>query len=110
MPSAPASAAGGGMPTSSSLPTSTVEISVRCTDLADKDLMSKSDPMCVMFMQRQGHWLEIGRTEMIKDTLNPSWEKKFVVDYSFEERQVVKFEIYDWDNDSNKLSHQDFLG
>jgi len=110
MPSAPASAAGGGMPTSNSLPTSTVEISVRCTDLADKDLMSKSDPMCVMFMQKQGQWLEIGRTEMIKDTLNPSWEKKFVVDYSFEERQVVKFEIYDWDNDSNKLSNQDFLG
>ena len=110
MPSAPASAAGGGMPTSNSLPTSTVEISVRCTDLADKDLMSKSDPICVMFMQKQGQWLEIGRTEMIKDTLNPSWEKKFVVDYSFEERQVVKFEIYDWDNDSNKLSHQDFLG
>merc|ERR1711935_1296012 len=52
------------------------------------------------FMQRQGKWFEIGRTEMIKDTLNPSWEKKLVVDYSFEERQVVKFEIYDWDVES----------
>ena len=95
MPPAPATAAGGPGMASDLLPTSTVEISVRCTDLADKDLLSKSDPICVMFMQRQGKWFEIGRTEMIKDTLNPAWEKKFIVNYSFEERQVVKFEIYD---------------
>ena len=63
-----------------------------------------------MFMQKQGQWHEVGRTEMIKDTLNPAWEKRFVVDYSFEERQVVKFEIYDWDMDSNSLSNHDFLG
>ena len=111
MPSAPSAPGGPGFdPSSTSLPTSTVEISVRCTDLADKDLMSKSDPICVMFMQKQGKWFEIGRTEMIADTLNPSWEKKFVVDYSFEERQVVKFEIYDWDVDSKLLSDHDFLG
>jgi len=110
MPSAPATAAGGPGMASDLLPTSTVEISVRCTDLADKDLLSKSDPICVMFMQRQGKWFEIGRTEMIKDTLNPSWEKKFIVNYSFEERQVVKFEIYDWDVESKILSHHDFLG
>ena len=34
-----------------SMPTSTVEISVRCTGLADKDVMSKSDPLCVMYFQ-----------------------------------------------------------
>jgi len=111
MPSAPSAPGGPGFdPSSTSLPTSTVEISVRCTDLADKDVMSKSDPICVMFIQKQGKWFEIGRTEMIADTLNPSWEKKFVVDYSFEERQVVKFEIYDWDVDSKLLSDHDFLG
>ena len=111
MPSAPSAPGGPGFqPGSNSLPTSTVEVSVRCTNLADKDLMSKSDPICVMFMQRQGKWFEIGRTEMIKDTLNPSWEKKFIVDYSFEERQVIKFEVYDWDMDSKALSDHDFLG
>ena len=46
----------------------------------------------------------------MQDTLNPSWEKKFIVDYSFEERQVIKFEIYDWDEKSNNLSNHDFLG
>jgi len=33
-----------------------------------------------------------------------------VLDYSFEERQAVKFEIYDVDTKSTKLSKQDFLG
>ena len=97
-------------PQASILPTSTVELSVRCTDLADKDLLSKSDPLCVLFMQKQGQWCEIGRTEMLKDTLNPSWEKKFVLDYSFEERQLLKFEVYDLDSASQRLSNHDFLG
>ena len=110
MPSAPPSMTSSSLPQSTSLPTSTVELSVKCTDLADKDLLSKSDPMCVMFIQRNGQWYEIGRTETIQDTLNPAWEKKFVVDYSFEERQVVKFEVYDSDSQSNNLSHHDFLG
>jgi hypothetical protein len=97
------------------LPTSQVELSVRCEKLCDMDVMSKSDPICVMFMRPRGArqpntWVEVGRTEMIRDTLDPEFQKKFVVDYSFEERQVVKFEIYDWDNESNHLSAQDFLG
>jgi len=109
VPSAPPSFTSS-LPQSTSLPTSTVELSVRCTDLADKDYLSKSDPMCVMFMQRNGQWYEVGRTEIIQDNLSPSWAKKFVVDYSFEERQVVKFEVYDSDSQSNNLNHHDFLG
>lgn len=88
---------------------------MKCEDLCDKDLLSKSDPMCVMFMKPKGNpgcaaWVEVGRTEVIMDNLNPEFNKKFVVDYSFEERQPVKFEIYDWDEESNKLSVHDFLG
>ena len=107
MPSAPSMTSPG---PAAALPTSTVELSIRCSDLADKDLLSKSDPVCVLFMQKQGNWFEIGRTEMIKDSLNPAWEKRFVVDYSFEERQMVKFEIYDFDSQSNRLNSHDFLG
>ena len=33
------------------LPTSTVEVSIRCTDLCDRDIMSKSDPLCVVFQK-----------------------------------------------------------
>ncbi len=93
------------------MPTSTLEISVKCSKLADQDVLSKSDPFCVMYMKSQtGEWVEIGRTEVIMDNLNPEWHKKFVVAYSFEERQEVKFEVYDKDDNSNVLSSHDFLG
>lgn len=95
------------------LPTSTLEIRVRCDNLSDQDVFSKSDPFCVMFQKPRGqntHWVEIGRTETIMNNLNPEWQTKFVVNYSFEERQEVKFEVYDWDRNSRNLSSHDFLG
>jgi Ca2+-dependent lipid-binding protein len=51
-------------------------------------------------------WVEIGRTETSKDSHSPQWEKKFVVNYSFEERQKVKLEIYDSDKKSGRLEEQ----
>ena len=35
-----------------------------------------------------GHKQELDRTETIQDDLNPVFEKKIMVDYFFEERQV----------------------
>lgn len=92
------------------MPTSTIELTIKCTNLCDKDVLSKSDPVCVFTQKKKGQWHEIGRTERIKDSHNPEWLTKFVIDYSFEERQDVKFEIYDWDSTNNKLSMHDFLG
>ena len=53
---------------------SRVELSVKCTELADMDLFSKSDPICVLFSRKQGDWVEEGRTEVIQDNLNPTVE------------------------------------
>ena len=93
------------------LPTSTVELSIRCENLADTDILSKSDPACVLFIKgKANNWLEFGRTERISDTLSPSWHKKFVMDYKFEERQLLKFAIYDMDSESSRLESHDFLG
>jgi len=93
------------------LPTSTVELSLRCENLADTDVLSKSDPMCVLFIKgKTNNWLEFGRTERISDTLSPSWHKKFVMDYKFEERQLLKFAIYDVDSESSRRDDHDFLG
>jgi len=39
--------------------------------------------MCVQF----------GRTEIIQNTLNPEFVRKFVMDYFFEESQKLKFEV-----------------
>ena len=118
-PSAPQMNPGGPgmMPPMSSadLPTSSVEVSIRCTDLIDRDIMSKSDPLCVVFQKtgnnaKSSKWLEVGRTEMISDSLNPQWAKKFVLSYNFEVRQMLKFEVYDSDSSSVSLNQHDFLG
>lgn len=55
-------------------------------------------------------FLQIGRTESIQNCHDPKFAKGFVVDYFFEEVQKVKFEVYDIDNTSPKLSDDDFLG
>ena len=36
----------------------------------------------------QDRFQEVGRTEMVKDSLNPQWVRKIEIDYRFEERQV----------------------
>ncbi len=52
------------------------------------------------------HWLT-GRTEEIKNNSDPSFKTKFVVNFSFEEQQWVKFEVYDLDKLTKEVSiHQ----
>lgn len=99
-------------PGTASVPVTKVEISVSCRGLQDMDIFSKSDPMCVMFVKEgtNNEWHEYGRTEVIWNNLNPDFAKKFVIDYYFEERQELKFEIYDIDCDSPSLHKHDFLG
>lgn len=68
--------------------------------------------MCVLFTKESGHdrWSEFGRTETIMNNLNPEWTKRFQINYFFEERQHLKFEIYDIDCPSPDLRKHDFLG
>lgn len=93
-------------------PMSRVELTVSAKNLRDRDTLSKSDPLCILFLKETGHdrFFEVGRTEMIKDSLNPQWIRKFEMDYRFEERQILKFSIYDWDTKSTKPEDQDSLG
>eukprot|EP00092_Neocalanus_flemingeri_P103607 GFUD01132614.1.p1 GENE.GFUD01132614.1~~GFUD01132614.1.p1 ORF type:complete len:541 (-),score=123.21 GFUD01132614.1:342-1964(-) len=100
-------------PGGASLPISQVEVSVRCENLIDRDLTSKSDPTCVFFVKKSdnsGDWVEYGRTEKIEDSHNPKWKTKFVIDYRFEERQILKLAIYDIDSNNARLDDHDFLG
>uniref|UniRef100_A0A8C2CVR0 Copine 8 n=1 Tax=Cyprinus carpio TaxID=7962 RepID=A0A8C2CVR0_CYPCA len=53
---------------------------------------------------------QFGRTEVIDNTLNPDFVRKFILDYFFEERQNLKFDLYDVDSKSTNLSKHDFLG
>ena len=53
---------------------------------------------------------QIGRTENVKNCLDPNFAKCFSVDYMFEEVQKVKVAVYDIDNTTPKLGDDDFLG
>ncbi|KAM4622408.1 copine-1 isoform 2-T5 [Discoglossus pictus] len=88
-----------------------IQLSISCTDLLDKDVGSKSDPLCVVFQSiGDGKWGELSRTERIKNCQNPEFSTKPMIDYYFEKAQSIKFGIYDIDNKSVNLNDDDYLG
>uniref|UniRef100_A0A8C5B0F5 Copine 3 n=1 Tax=Gadus morhua TaxID=8049 RepID=A0A8C5B0F5_GADMO len=87
-----------------------VELTVTCDNLLDKDIGSKSDPLCVLTTEKTLVFQQVGRTEQVQNCLSPKFAKKFVVDYYFEIVQKLQFGIYDIDNKTVDLSDDDFLG
>jgi len=46
-----------------------------------------SDPVCFLYHKpdpKQVEWILYGRTEEMKDNLNPDFEKSFIIGYYFE--------------------------
>ncbi|KAF7668802.1 hypothetical protein LDENG_00286990 [Lucifuga dentata] len=104
-------------PMSGSIPATKVEITVSCRNLLDRDTFSKSDPLVVLYTQgvECKQWREFGRTEVIDNTLNPDFVRKYILDYFFEEKQNLRFDVYDIDSKSPDLAKHptdfnDFLG
>ncbi|XP_064288866.1 copine-9 isoform X4 [Passer domesticus] len=99
-------------PAAGPVPGTKVELTVSCRNLLDMDTFSKSDPVVVLFVQVSGssEWKEFGRTEVIDNTLNPDFVRKFVLDYYFEEKQNLRFDVYNVDSKSCSALKQDFLG
>ena len=64
---------------------SRIQLRVRCDGLAKADTFSESDPFAVILLNGN----EIGRTEVIQNTLNPHFVKAFDIDYFFEELQTI---------------------
>ena len=109
--------AGTFQPGSAASATSLVELSVSGRNLRDLDVFSKSDPMCVIYIQPFGSttttrkkWQELKRTECLKNNLNPDFTEKLQISYCFEQQQFLRFEMYDVDNESTKLEDHDFIG
>nr|CAD1824332.1 unnamed protein product [Ananas comosus var. bracteatus] len=100
------------------VPFSQIELSLSAANLLDQDVFSKSDPMAVIFAKRRDGTLEeIGRSEVILNSLNPSWITKITVNYQFEVTQPLVFQVYDVDSQFHnvpekmlKLEEQQFLG
>ena len=91
-----------------------VELSISGRNLLDLDTFSKSDPLCVVYTKKSNQigemWKEISRTECIDNNLNPDFATKILVEYLFEQQQLMRFEVYDIDSHSNDLREHDFIG
>ena len=89
-----------------------IKLYISGRNLKNMDMFSKSDPLCVVFEKAQDRdeWFEIGRTEFIKDTLNPDFEKAIDVDFFFEKNQIIKLEFIDDDGGDSDDPYYDIIG
>jgi len=76
-----------------------VELYISGRKLKDLDgAFNKSDPLCKLFELKNNSWVDVGRTEMKKNNLNPDFTEKITVNYFFEKVQKLKFVIIDSDD------------
>lgn len=90
-----------------------VEIAVACSDLVQRDRFSRTvEPVCIVYVKSRGsrQWKEVGRTEKLHNTLSPEWSKTFVLDYYFEEKQCLRFAVFDWCKASKDPFDQETMG
>jgi len=88
-----------------------VELSIECSDLANLDTLGKSDPQVhVYLMDKTSTWRLIGKTEQIRNTLNPKFTERIALDYYFEEVQRLRFVVLDIDKPKNGVENNDFIG
>ncbi|WMV22043.1 hypothetical protein MTR67_015428 [Solanum verrucosum] len=95
-----------------------LQLSLSATSLRDRDVLSKSDPMAVLYSkEKDGSLKELTRTEVVLNSLNPKWITKYTMAYYFETVQNLVFHVYDIDTQFHnqdvkmlKLEEQDFLG
>eukprot|EP00727_Mastigamoeba_balamuthi_P006831 m51a1_g2769 hypothetical protein (805) ;mRNA; f:1013444-1016424 len=91
-------------------PSQVLHLIISCTGLMNKDLVSKSDPMVILYETVDGKKREVGRTEIAKDNLNPRFQTPLVIKYFFERVQKLEFACYDIDDPSGAIDRADFLG
>jgi len=88
------------------LTSSKVQIFISARNLKDVDIVGGSEPFVIIFMRDHPSmpWKQFGKTEMIKDNLNPDFEQSFIIQYFFEKHQYIKFEVQDGNNVSGNTS------
>ena len=74
-----------------------IEIFLACRQLKDLDTFSKSDPRVVVYLDNGNGYKIVGETETIKNNLNPNYVTSFHINYIFEMKQLLKFEVQDDD-------------
>ena len=63
-----------------------IALYISCRNLKNYDVMSKSDPQAEIFIKdaNKRDWDFVGRTEVMRDTLNPDFSEFVECDYFFE--------------------------
>lgn len=90
-----------------------IELRFSARDLANKDFLSLSDPFLVCHAISNGKATErIGRTETVKDDLNPMWTTTISFEYTRATASSnLLIDIFDRDSTcDDKLTKHDFLG
>ncbi|XP_075260600.1 copine-8-like [Convolutriloba macropyga] len=91
---------------------SRIELTIWCRSLKNKDVTSKSDPMCILMLKNEENdkYEEIGRTERVENSLNPDFTTKMLLTYHFEIKQALQFCVYDCDEGLSNPKKADELG
>ncbi|KAL5010525.1 hypothetical protein ScPMuIL_012830 [Solemya velum] len=89
---------------------SKIEILVSCSDLANLDDFTKSDPICVLFIKQFGQWNEYARSETVRESLNPKFTETFMMIFEPSIQQQLMFCVFDIDNRSTNLKQHDMIG
>ncbi|KAF8038083.1 hypothetical protein BT93_B0822 [Corymbia citriodora subsp. variegata] len=97
---------------------SQIELSLSASKLRDHDVMSKGDPVAVVYLRKRNGMLEeLGRTKVILNSLDPAWIEKISLAYHFLRLFSIWFHVYDVETKYHnvpvktlKLKDQEFLG
>lgn len=81
-----------------------VQLSISCRNLINTDNFSKSDPYALLLIktEKEKKWQKVGQTETSWNDLNPDFTTTFNVNYFFEKKQILRIEIYDY-NETNPV-------
>ena len=91
---------------------SEVELHFSCEALKfGGDLFSLADPFARLVLVEKDEEIELGRTEVIKNTTSPRWSNGIKCAYHFEESQICRLEVWDEDvKGSSNLNDHTFQG
>eukprot|EP00934_Nitzschia_sp_Nitz4_P005879 Nitzschia sp. Nitz4//scaffold331_size19140//14440//16370//NITZ4_008735-RA/size19140-augustus-gene-0.17-mRNA-1//-1//CDS//3329548185//5869//frame0 len=105
-----------------------VDLIIQCKDLPKKDLLSQADSFCVLWQVPNGYTpsmtpegmpqklpgrleMEMGRTEVSRACVNPTFKHKFRLEFSFHQEQSFIIRVYDEDlRYATDLKEHDYLG
>ena len=72
-----------------------VELSISFKNIVGGSFIREVDPFCVVSLYNNNNsWKEIGRTEVIRNSKNPSFVQKIAASFYFEEIQRIRFDLY----------------